>query len=218
MSTDRILFRPFVAWPHKPTPDWKRVKWPTSSKARESLTVTRALDMVARELRLMGCDRTAYIEVDVDEKHIRLDGELRSNAVPRSPGCIISATHRTLGNLRWANDGYTRLEFNLRAIAATIESLRAVERYGCVRDNEQFRGFKAVESKSSAVDEARARAIGVITKYSGVRFTNDVNGQHPVVIEAIRAAKNATHPDRNNGDHTKWRELEANARFLGWWP
>lgn len=218
MSTERILFRPFTAWPHTPTPHWRREKWPATTKALNALTVARALDMVARELRLMGCDRTAYIAVDIDEKHIRQDGELRANATPRSPGCIIYATHRTLGDLSWANDRYSRLEYNLRAIAATIENLRGVERYGCVRDNEQFRGFKAVESKSSTVDAARARAIAVVTKYSGVRFSHDVNGQHPVVVDAIRTAKNATHPDRNNGDHTKWRELEANARFLGWWP
>ena len=121
MSTE-ILFRPLNAWPFKLTPSYERREWPNA----RTLTLTRALGMVADELRLMYCDRGAHIEVDVEEKYIRNDGQLRANASAKTPGCIIYAKHRKLGDLRWACDQFTRLEYNVRAIAATIESLRAV--------------------------------------------------------------------------------------------
>lgn len=197
----KILFRPLAVWPHKPTPAYQRKRWPNP----KNLTVSRALDMVDTELRMLGARRDAYIEVDIDEKHIRLDGELRSNAIPKTPACIIYAEHPTMGTLRWACDQYTRLEFNIRAIAGTLEALRAVARYGCVRDNEQFRGFKAIASTSTPT-LALGAALDILAKYSPRLDLSSATRAN--FKRAVQHAQAAAHPDKHGGDRVRWDEVE----------
>lgn len=197
----KILFRPIAAWPHRPTPVGARRTWPNA----RGLSVGRALDLVDHELQAIGCRRDAYIEVDVDDRHIRLDGELRANTVPRSPACIIYADHPRLGTLRWACDQYTRLEYNIRAIAGTLSSLRAVDRYGCVRDNEQFRGFKALPATASQTVSLDA-ALTILAKY-GPRLDAQTSSKD-AFARAVRAAQAATHPDRHGGERLLWDEVE----------
>jgi hypothetical protein len=92
-----------------------------------------------------------------------IDRELDPNALP---GGASKATHpdkrrrpRGLGEgadahrLLTQEDSYVLAcdrfldwEDNLRAITKTLESLRAVQRYGIVKDDEQYAGFKALTS------------------------------------------------------------------------
>ena len=196
----RVIFRPLAAWPHKPT--WSRTSWPSA----KSLTTSKALTHLEQQLRLLGCDETAYIEADIDEKHIRLDGELRSTATTGSnPGCIVFAKHRRLGDLRWACDGYRKLPENIRAVSMTIQALRSVERYRCVRDNEQFRGFKALPAQASQTLSLDA-ALGVLAKYAP-RIDAQTSSKD-AFARAVRSAQAATHPDRHDGDRSLWDEVE----------
>lgn len=203
-----ILFRPIRAWPHKATPTWERKDWPNGRK----ITVSSALDAVDDELRRLGCKPRAYIEADVDEKHIRLDGELRSSATTRSPGCIIYATHPKLGDLRWACDSFSKLQFNIRAIAATIEALRSVDRYGCVRDQQQFTGFKALPNET-APGLARDAALEVLRKYSLLFVPVDATDE--TLRKAFLSARARAHPDRNSGYQGAWDEVLAAGKVLG---
>lgn len=195
-----ILFRPLAAWPHKPT--YVRDSWPSS----KSLTITKALTHLEQQLRLLGCNNTAFIEADIDEKHIRQDGGLRSTATTGpNPGCIVFATHPRLGNLRWACDGYRKLPENIRAVSMTIQNLRAIDRYKCVRDNEQFRGFKALPATASQTLSLDA-ALGILAKYS-TRIDAQTASKE-AFARAVRAAQAATHPDRHGGDRALWDEVE----------
>ncbi|MGV3707975.1 MAG: hypothetical protein ACO1Q7_03975 [Gemmatimonas sp.] len=196
-----ILFRPLKMWPFKLTAPHDRRAWPNA----RGLTLTGALHGVAEELRLMYCDETAYIEVDTSDRNCRQDGQLRADAKVNSPGCIIYAKHRKLGDLRWACDAFSKLEHNVRAIAATIENLRAVERYGCVRDAEQFRGFKAISSTSSATLPVEA-ALAILGKYSPALDVQASTKEEFAI--AVRAAKSKTHPDQFGGDRDLWDEVE----------
>lgn len=196
-----ILYRALTIWPFKLTPHYERRDWPNS----RGLTLSRALNGVRDELRLMYCEPLAYIEVDTQERNVRQDGQLRADARVNSPGCIIYAKHRKLGDLRWACDAFSRLEYNVRAIAATIENLRAVERYGCVRDAEQFRGFKAIAATSSATLSVEA-AVSILAKYAP-RLDVQSSTKSEFAI-AVRSAKNKTHPDQFGGDRELWDEVE----------
>ena len=202
--SDTVLFRPLRVWPHKATPSYQREKWPSS------VSLSKALDGLKQQLRLLGCDRTAYIEADVDERHIRQDGQLYASARAGSPGVIVSAKHPRLGDLRWACDGYLSFEQNIRAVAMTIQNLRAIERYRCVRDSEQFTGFKAIPSKTSGT-MSRDAAIVVLSRHAGFRVVDTSDG----LKHAYRAACSRTHPDRNGGDQSAWDAVEAAARVLG---
>lgn len=196
-----ILYRPLRVWPFKLTPDYLRKSWPNS----RGITLGRALDGMRDELRLMYCENTAYIEVDTAERNVRQDGQLRADARVGLPGCIIYAKHRKLGDLRWACDAFNRLEYNVRAIAATIENLRAVERYGCVRDAEQFRGFKAISATSSATLPVEA-ALTILGKYSRTLDVQSSTKEEFAI--AVRTAKSKTHPDQFGGDRDLWDEVE----------
>lgn len=206
MST--ILFRPLRAWPHARTPFGQTVSWPNARK----LTLGRSLELLANELRRMGCQFPAYIEADVAERDVRLDGQLRADARPYSAAVLVYATHRKLGELRWACDGYTTLAQNVRAIAGTIEALRAVDRYRCVRDHEQFRGFKALPA-STAPTLTTVRAAELIAQYSGVPLRNLTDATE--LRAAVRVARSYHHPDRTGGDRTAWDLIEQAARVLG---
>lgn len=199
--SDTVLFRPLAVWPHKATNAWSRSTWPSS----RSLTVSKALDHLRQQLRLLGCTRTSFIEVDLDEKHIRQDGQLRADASPRSPGCIVYATHPKLGGLRWACDQYKKLQDNIRAISMTIQSLRAVDRYGCVRDAEQFRGFKALPARASQTLSLDA-ALSVLAKYGPPLDAQTASKD--AFARAVRSAQAATHPDRHEQDRALWDEVE----------
>lgn len=203
-----ILFRPLRAWPHQRTPSWQQKSWPNGQK----LTVAKALDDLDDELRRLGCRSRAYIEADVDEKHIRLDGELRSTATTKSPGCIIYATHPKLGDLRWACDRFSKLQFNIRAIAATIEALRSVDRYGCVRDQQQFTGFKALPNEAAPA-MAREAALEVLRKYSLLFIPLDASDD--IVRKAFLSARARAHPDRNSGYQGAWDEVVVAGKVLG---
>jgi hypothetical protein len=204
-----ILFRPLAAWPHARTPADAHASWPNSRK----LTLARALDLLDNELRRMGCHVPAYIEADVvSERDIRLDGQLRSDARFVTPGVVVYARHPRLGELRWACDGYVSLDQNVRAIAGTIEALRAVDRYRCVRDHEQFRGFKALPA-STAPTLSTVQAAETIAQYSGVPTRNLADATE--LRAAVRRARALTHPDHHQGDRTGWDRVEQAARVLG---
>ena len=200
MSND-ILFRPLVVWPHNPTPAYQRIAWPGSTK----LTVTKALDSLRQQLRLLGCHGDAFIEVDLEERHIRQDGQLRADASPRDARCIVYAAHARLGDLRWACDGYRKLPENIRAIAMTIQNLRAIERYRCVRDAQQFRGFKALPAQASAT-LSLVGALNTLARYAP--RLDVATGDRAAFQSAVRAAKAASHPDRHEGERTAWDAVE----------
>lgn len=201
-----ILFRPLRAWPYRPTPAFQREKWPSK------VTLSKAMDSLKQQLRLLGCDRTAYIECDVEERHIRQDGQLYASARAASPGVIVSAKHRRLGHLRWANDHYASMEENVRAVALTIQNLRAIDRYGCVRDNEQFTGFKALPEKTSQT-LSRDAAIGILARHAGVHVSADATADQ--LLHVYRAARSRTHPDRNGGQQAEFDAVQAAASVLG---
>lgn len=206
MSTTSLTFRPLAAWPHKLTPRHLRKRWPSD------VTLSRAMRSVVQQLDLLGCIGSAYIEADVEEKHIRQDGQLYASAKANSPGVIVSARHRTLGDLRWACDRFASLAENLRAIAMTISALRAVDRYGCVRDAEQFRGFKALPEKASTT-MPRAAALAVLTRVTGIPLTDTASDD--ALAKVLRVARSRSHPDRNNGDREQWDHVETAAGVLG---
>jgi hypothetical protein len=67
-------------------------------------------------------------------------------------------------SLRYAMDAYETYDENLRAIALTLQALRAVERYGVAKGGEQYTGWLKLESGHN---EAWAREV--IGRYGSVR-------------------------------------------------
>lgn len=136
------------------------------------------------------------LEAGFREHEIRNDGLPRGDARrPVDPGVILSFDSR-VGPLRYPSDRYTDWQCNVRAIALTLGSLRAVDRYGVNRFHEQYTGWRQLPSPD-AVFSSREAAAAFLCKMGD-------NGHHPAVVlgcaetakKAYRLAAKATHPDR----------------------
>lgn len=131
----QVTFRPLPTWPHKPTASRHRARFDTP--------YPRTLELLEREVRALG-GRDVVMGVGLSERDIRLDGQPRANARAFGhPGVEISFDSRDHGRQTFATDQYLDWQDNVRAIALSLEALRAgpgkeergrhlVARYGSV--------------------------------------------------------------------------------------
>lgn len=176
------------------------------------VTWAKALDLLERELDMID-GRDLVIEIDVREQDLRLDGMLRANARADQPA-VVAAFESKHGPLLYRSDAYANApswrdgmhegwQHNVYAVARTLESLRAVDRYGAVRSGEQYRGFRQIGGAPAIVTEPpmtdeRAREVIASAAYPGGphRLAAALAELTPVGIEvAIRRAQRNTHPD-----------------------
>ncbi|MBB3041186.1 molecular chaperone DnaJ [Nocardioides soli] len=206
----------------------------TSRRSRSQFTSTWAdtLTLLEREIEhLKG--RELVIEVDVREQDIRLDGMLRASAVASDPAVVLAMESKH-GPLLYRCDRYNALPYrrstergevapkvwmhNVRAIALTLEALRAVDRYGATETGQQYAGFKAlpagraIPASHMTSDEAwsiiGSYQLEPVAKFRAEACTDEVRA-------AYRRARAAAHPDRHRGDRTLWDQVEQAAAVLG---
>jgi hypothetical protein len=172
-----ITFRPLPSWPHKATASRQHSRFDTS--------YVRTIELLEREVRALG-GREIVMGVGLDPHDIRLDGQPRANARAYShPGVEISfdSAH---GRLSYATDQYHEWQDNVRAIALSLEALRAVERWG-VSKGRQYTGFAALTAGPSLEDLGRQ----LVTQHG-----------------SVTAAMRATHPD-TGGPTASARDFQA---------
>lgn len=120
----------------------KHREWTNSEGARvfggrQDLTVADAVARLSSELRILGASN----EVLSTNVALRLDGLPRSGqGEPSDPGAAVYFTLK--GKPRClACDRWTRVADNIAAIAAHIEAIRAVDRYGVGTMEQAFAGY-----------------------------------------------------------------------------
>lgn len=151
-----------------------------------SASLTSTIEMLATELRALDADQV-ILEIDLAEKDLRLDGLPRAGAQPHHDGVAL-AFQSKFGPLRYATAEYTASRWtnsgwqaNLRAIALSMQALRAVDRYGVSKRGEQYTGWRQIGTGSDDTGiHTRAQAEQLLATYGGKA-----------------AAIKATHPDRN---------------------
>lgn len=155
--------------------------------------------------------------VDASESEFRIDGQLRSRAKLSTPAVALSFDS-VRGPLIFRCDRYddtphrNRMELwqhNIRAIALTLEALRAVDRHGATQSGEQYTGYRQIEAKSTTLDETPEHARAVL------------RGLFPSVPliatdqELVRYARRSAHPDTAHGSRGLWDEVQRAALALG---
>lgn len=132
-----IRFRPLGVWQGEQTERRRPSQFRTPFE--------RTLNTLTNEVKRLLTPEAQWmvIELAVGEDEIRLDGWPRASARPTHPGVVVSFESR-FGPLRYATDVYNDWHDNLRAIALSLESLRAVDRYGVTKRGEQYTGWKAL--------------------------------------------------------------------------
>ncbi len=131
-----------LSWPE----GWKRTKFRSAAKFNKSrerryneqnqaiysgktrLSVADAIHRVLGELERMGIrDDDIIISTNVP---LRLDGLPRSDQEPTDPGVAVYWQKKGQSSMRCiAVDRYTRVADNLAAVAATLDAMRAIERW-----------------------------------------------------------------------------------------
>lgn len=158
------------------------------SQFRASLPST--VELLAREVDHLNA-REVLLEAAFRESQLRLDGLPKHGTNPASPDLVLTLRATPHGDLRYPCSTYHSWEDNLRAIALSLEALRAVSRYGVVKRGEQYVGSKQLTSGTGPGDGDPVRGAELIRAAGGVP-------------EALKAA----HPD-HGGNPDDFRDVIA---------
>lgn len=139
---------------------------------------------------------------------IRLDGRPRSTAKPDHPGVVLSLTGK-FGPVMIPCDTFYDWQDNLRAIALSLESLRALNRYGVATTGQQYRGWQALPAPDDAsrwgVEQAKRFVESIV---------GNVTWREPYQSNAIKDALVKTHPDKPNGSPEKFKRVEQCRKII----
>ncbi len=155
------------------------------------------LDMLEYELgRLRAKDIVIQLEDPEAIKGIRNDGSYRmvSRSYFRTKACVVLTFDSPKGSISMPCDRYEDWKDNLRAIALSLEALRAVDRYGVTRGNEQYRGWTQIGNGNGKMD--RASALKFIENLAGASMSPNANFR-----DICRKLKILHHPDHTGGSH-----------------
>lgn len=203
MSTFEYRVKPLPAvWPGKATPMYQR-------KRPQFKTIwSRALDLLEREIHMLS-GKNVEIAVDVDERHLRNDGQLRADARPRTPAVIVSFDARK-ERLAFPCDTFTFWQENVDAIARALEALRMVDRYG-VQTGKQYTGFKAIPASTEATFTTQAAAEFI----QGLTSVNvfEIMRVRDSAKSALRIAAAKAHPD-SGGSSDQFNRVQLAKRVL----
>lgn len=175
--------------------------------------------------------RNLVIEVDVREQDLRMDGTLRANAREAATPGVVVAFESKHGPMLHPCDTFTapytrqgpHWQHNVRAIALTLQALRAVDRYGAADTGQQYAGFKALPAGRAmpASHMTREQALEVLGKWGRVpRGLRAIPAEYvntdPETLRILhRTAQRWAHPDRHDGDRAAWDQVEQAAQVLG---
>lgn len=168
---------------------------------------SKTLQLLGREVdALRGTN--VVIEVDVPERAIRLDGALRADAKASGPAVVVAfdSKHGPLQYrcdrfvTRWSSQG-PDWQHNVRAIALTLESLRAVDRYGATNTGQQYAGWKAIGSARANVPLPTDQAWAVLRLLAGTPSDSGASADR-----IINLARRNAHPD-HGGTAETWAQF-----------
>lgn len=193
---------------------------PADGRKRSQFTASWSdtLSLLERELGHLDASNVIF-ELDVREQDIRNDGQVRTNARPQASDGVVIAFESKHGPLQYRSDIYSLTSYqarnvpawqhNVRAIALTLEALRAVDRYGASHHGEQYRGYKAIGGGDGVV------ATGMTTDTAELIVNNESDSRNDAPLrDRVRAARAAAHPDRNNGDRSRYDAVDIAVQTL----
>lgn len=205
-------FRPLSQWPQEATPSHRRKRAPFRAG------YVSTLDLLERELIHLRAKDVVF-EADCPSSEIRNDGRLRSSAKLRGPGIVVSFDSPK-GPLRFPCDRFIDWEDNLRAIALTLEHLRACDRYGVTSHNEQYKGWTGLPDKREQQPDRNLLAAPVICRQAAYYLPESIDVAFVLAPserrgQIIRRLKMALHPDHRNGSDEEFKQLMRALELLG---
>jgi hypothetical protein len=193
---DYIRFRP-LAWSRPITPVDQR-------RGRQTFTATwnETQSMLRLELDRLHASNIV-LAADFTEADLKADGLPRANArQPRFPGVEIffDSVH---GPLVYGTDTHAFWQHNVRAIALSLQALRAVDRYGVTRSSEQYRGWRSITAGTASPTGDLSRheaALFIAQNCQGgadvERVAAMIEADRSLASTHYRAAAKRLHPDK----------------------
>lgn len=193
----RITWRALDAWPPNRTPT------PSSSRQNGAAFRTPIGDTITELEEELGRIKAtdAVVEIDMDMRELRRDGEPRAHATHRkTPGVVLHYVDRDKRAVTMPCDRYVSWKGNVRALMLTLRALRAVDRYGATAQGEQYRGWTALPSITTPTMSTE-KAARTIVSFAGPKFSESrVLASAAECRTALQFAMAKTHPDKNTGD------------------
>lgn len=206
----KARFVPVEVWPGNVTRPRKKSPF-AGSWANTLATLDRELrHLRAREVVIQGYFRP---------QDIRLDGWPKSGSAPTGPGVIVTFETK-MGPLSYPCDTYLRWEDNLRAIALALAMLRAVERYGVTRHQEQYKGWLKLPPPADRPFLTKQDAARFIAQQAFARpdvsdlLVREILGNGDQMRSYYRTAAGRLHPDMPGGSHDLFIRLGAAKKLL----
>lgn len=205
----QLRFVPIESWPGEKT------KYPKSSPFRSRYVQT--LDDLETELNHLRA-KEIVLQAAIAWGDIRNDGWPKSNAAFRHAGVILTFETKDGRPLSFPCDAYSDWQANLRAIALSLEALRAVNRYGVTRRAEQYQGWKRIAPPSDAPFSSKEDAARFIAEvaYRGEKFDHPTRlvSDEQLRQYSYRRAAAKLHPDNPAGSHDAFVKLQAALALL----
>jgi hypothetical protein len=207
MMRNSIRFVPIEKWPGE---------WPkTVERSPFSSPHAKTLALLDRELTMIGA-REIVLQAFFSASKIKSDGWPYADARPSQTGVILSFRTHSKGMLSFPCWRYNKYEDNLRAIALSLEALRAVDRYGVTQRAEQYQGWKQIEGPKPAFPSAEEAARFIAVQAygpTGERYM-DLLGSPDVRAKAYRAAAARLHPEAPTGNAEQFLLLQKAREML----
>lgn len=172
----------------------------TAWSQKDDLSIADATDRLRQEIgRLNVADGDWLLSTNLE---LRLDGFPRSaQRAPTDPGAAVY--FRLRGHARClACDRYTTVAGNIAALAAHIEAMRAIERYGVGTLDQAFAGYTALPEKADGRDWHAEFGFGPLRPHE---ITVDI------INARYRELARQRHPD-SGGSHAAMARLNAARR------
>lgn len=165
-------------------------------------TYSQTLDLLESELNKLGA-KLITIQAGYSLPDIRNDGWPRAAAKPSHPACALQLVDRRGLQLVFRSHKFCTFESNLRAIALTLESLRAVDRYGVV-EGEQYSGFRQLAAPEPLT---RLQAATWLSHATTATIESILASGTADLDVLYRAAACIMHPDRG-GSTAQFQKLQ----------
>jgi hypothetical protein len=215
--------------------------WLRRTGSRETSRFTASwsdtLGLLEREVGMLR-GKQLVIGIDVEERMLRLDGKLRADARSATPAVEVAfeskhgPLYRSDRFVRqsWSSKSMESWQHNVRAIAMTLEALRAVDRYAATQSGEQYRGYRALPAgRGDAATAMTATGAAEVLLRLAVGPDDDAMESAVAALrrspeqlrDTIREARWSAHPDRNDGDRGQWNLVDNAVQTLqqaGWLP
>ena len=189
-------FVPIESWPGTPTAQHQR------KSATFRATYLQTLDLLEDELQKLKA-KEILIQAFFTREQLRNDSWPKTNAAPKDSGVIISFDSPK-GPLSFPCDNFTAFDDNLRAIALALQALRAVDRYGVTKGNEQYKGWAQIAPPGDIPKPGDAAVL--FEQLSGIAAA-DIFKSRETMQTAYRVAVKKAHPDAQGGSNEAFLKL-----------